>query len=177
MYRHRNLNAQPAIRATNTMSRVPAWLDIENLLTRPPTSGAAVSARAVAQAVLAAAAKVASVGQVYAFGDFRLLARRYGCNVQSELRQLQMRTFHLDNKRGKNTADMAIACHIVKSIYSRQGLHSILIGTGDRDFCPVVETAQQCGIQVVVLSFANSISRDLAAAADRIIYLEPHLPA
>jgi uncharacterized LabA/DUF88 family protein len=152
------------------------WLDAENLLRGLRRLNRTVTLSAFVKGVRAATANLVQVGQVYAYGDFAMLARIFRCNVQAELRRMNIHTVHLTSRQGKNTADMEIACDILCKVLSDHTPQSIVIGAGDRDFCPVVKTAHRQGIPVFVLSFADSISRDLANLADRVIFLDHHLP-
>lgn len=157
-------------------AQADAWLDAENLLRGLQRYNRAANLWAFGKAIHTALGAFVQVEQVYAYGDFHILARIFRCNVERELRGMNIRTVHLTNRQGKNTADMEIACAIVQRISAARPPQSIVIGAGDRDFCPVVKTAHRQGVQVVVLTFANSISRDLATVADRVVFLEPHLP-
>lgn len=162
--------------ALHRRRRANVWLDVENLLRGLRRHKRDVTLQAFVQATHAAIRHIVHVGQVYAYGDFDMLARIFRCNVQRELMRMNIRTVHLTSRQGKNTADMEIACDIIQSMFTGHAPQSIVIGAGDRDFCPVVKTAHRQGVQVVVLTFANSISRELASMADRVVFLEPHLP-
>lgn len=158
--------------------RLPAgvWLDAENLFRELDRQRRCATPRQFVKAVLAAASKVVQVGPIFAYGDFRMLARVLGCNVERELRRWDIHTVHLSHRHGKNGADMQIACDILENLFDDSAPRSIVIGTGDRDFCPVVQAARRRGVAVFILTFSESLSGELATMADQVILLEPHLP-
>ena len=64
--------------------------------------------------------------------------------------------------------DMGIAADIVRAW---EGLDVISLASGDGDFVPILEVAQQRGCRVEVVAFREATSQDLIDRADRFLNL------
>ncbi|MBN1921647.1 MAG: NYN domain-containing protein [Anaerolineae bacterium] len=148
------------------------WLDIENLLIGLKQQGLIFT---IADFVSALKTEISDLGEItgiVAYGDYGLLRESFGFDVQRELEQRGVRTRYQMNLHGKNSADMEIASDIHTYLEHQSNMETVVIGTGDRDFRPAVDTAHAKGKRVVLLALKDSLSRELQRAADEVRYLD-----
>lgn len=150
------------------------FLDIENLLRS--LCGGKGHRQLNLRVITDALAKLSQVMAIHAYGDFTHLARQFHCDVRSRLEARRIITHQTDNIRGKNSADMEIASAIHTALAENPEITTFALGTGDRDFRPVVERAQALGKEVVLLASVHTVSRQLAKLADQVIYLGRKAP-
>lgn len=148
-----------------------AFVDIENLLYAQKQQWVGRYPRLNLKEIERALVDSANIVETHVFGDFVRLARYFGCDVRAQLEQRNMITYQTDNIFGKNTADMEIASAIHVAMERDPELTSIVIASGDRDFCPVVDRAHKLGKEVILLAPHGSLSKHLAKKADRLIYI------
>jgi uncharacterized LabA/DUF88 family protein len=67
--------------------------------------------------------------------------------------------------------DIALATDILRHAFQKTCDICIIV-SGDQDFKDAIEVAKDRGIKVWVVSFKNSLSRELAMTADRVILLD-----
>jgi hypothetical protein len=119
---------------------------------------------------------------VTGYADWGELNRHHGgsnVNWQRELTLAGGESRYVVNQHGKNTADMKIADDIRTLVEHDPGgggaIDTIVLATMDRDFRPIVETAQRRGKKVIVLALEGGLSRELEGAASEVRYLNKYL--
>lgn len=174
---HRNGCDVRSLAAVLTTHRPPTktivFLDIENLLRS--LCGGKGQRQFRLKAITAVLARLPQVTAIHAYGDFTLLARRFRCDVRGRLEAHGFVIHQTDNLRGKNSADMEMAADIQSTLAEQQDVTTFAIGTGDRDFRPVLQRAQAQGREIILLAPRNAVSSQLTALADQTFYVE-HQP-
>ena len=154
------------------LTKTIVFLDIENLLRSLCDGQDKCRPQLNLKAITGVLAKLSQVVAIHAFGDFIPLGRKFRCDVRRRLETRGIITHQTDNIRGKNSADMQIASAIHIVLDESPEITTFAIGTGDRDFRPVVERARALGKEVVLLAQPHALSRLLAEKASRIIPLQ-----
>lgn len=70
--------------------------------------------------------------------------------------------------------DISLTAEVLRNFFHRNFRNMILI-SGDEDYIPLVESAQEMGARVVLWSIGNGLSGRLADAADAYCDIEPYL--
>lgn len=137
-------------------SSVAIYLDFENL---------ALSAEAVypsqdypfkMQPVLDYASTKGDVLLRKAYADWtRPAFNRY----QSSLMEHGFDLVHLPetNSQGKNGSDVRLAIDVIEYVSHFPGIHTIIIGSGDTDFIPLIQRLRSLGKEVIVMGFEHSV--------------------
>jgi uncharacterized LabA/DUF88 family protein len=165
----------PAIRP----HRVDVRLDFENLYYGMQENNWSLSIRAIVQGIKAAVSDLGEVVRIVAYADWGVLAKRTNREIQRELELIGVKTRYQISIRGKNSADMEIVDDIHRLLgrdYTEEAVDVVVIGTCDRDFRPVLETAQSRGKRVVVLGLQGKLSKELQTFAQEIRYLDHYYP-
>jgi hypothetical protein len=162
--------------------RVDVRLDLENIAIGLLQRGWAPNVPALISAIRQSLNDLGEIVRITAYADWSELGRNHGgpnVNWQRDLTLAGGESRYVINQHGKNTADMVIADDIRSLVElnpsSTGAIDVIVLATMDRDFRPIVETAQRKGKRVVVLGLEQSISRELEAAASDIRFLDKHL--
>lgn len=161
--------------------KVDIRLDYENLHIGLKRRGWKPNAKVLMEALKLATRDLGDILRTVAYADWGLLSREDGQDWQRELATLNIETRYLVNERGKNTADMKIAEAIRDLIERSSGASDapdvIVLGTNDRDFRAVLETARQRGQRVVIVGLRDGVSRHLldVVGPNDIRYLDEHL--
>jgi hypothetical protein len=162
--------------------RVDVRLDLENIAIGLLQRGWVPNVPALISAIRHSLSDLGEIVRITAYADWTELGRNHGgpnVNWQRDLTLAGGESRYVVNQRGKNTADMLIADDIRSLVElnpsSSGAIDVIVLATMDRDFRPIVETAQRKGKRVVVLGLEQSISRELEAAASEVRFLDKHL--
>jgi hypothetical protein len=152
------------------VAKVDVRLDYENLHIGLKRRGLKITPKALIGAIRAAVADLGSIVTLVAYADWGKLSRGAGLDIQRALARLDVETRYQLNMHGKNSADMKIADDvrtlIEKDPTALDAVDVIVLGTGDRDFRPTIETAKQRGKKVVILALRHSISPVLGRLAE-----------
>lgn len=157
-------------------------LDLENIFIGLVQRGWRPNLHELIKAIHDATSDLGEVVNVTGYADFDELNRHHGgpnTNWQRELTLAKAESRYVINQHGKNTADMKIADDI-RTLVERDAAASgaidiIGLATMDRDFRPIVETAQRRGKRVVVLGLERGVSRELENVASEVRYLDQYL--
>lgn len=155
-----------------TANRTMVWLDIENLLLSLFPPHKRVQTRLDITPIKKALRQLTNVAAMYAYGDFSHLSYLFRCDVEQILRDLGIITHHRRSIRGKNSADMAIATAIHIALVEHSDLSTVVIASGDSDFCPVAEYVRFLKKKMILITPSYSSSRHLKELANRVIYLD-----
>src|ERR1041385_1772178 len=162
--------------------RVDVRLDLENIAIGLLQRGWAPNVPALISAIRQSLNDLGEIVRITAYADWTELTRNHGgpnVDWQRDLTLAGGESRYVVNQRGKNTADMVIADDIrnlvVLSPSASGAIDIVVLATTDRDFRPIVETAQRKGKRVVVLGLEQSISQELKAAVKEVRYLDKHL--
>lgn len=147
------------------------WLDIENLLFSLKQARVQLTVDNFVHAIRNTTKDIGNITHMIAYGDFEMLAKEFGHGLQSQLVDLGIEPRFQKNMRGKNSADMKIASDIHNFLERDSYLQTVIIGSGDRDFRPTIDTARSRGKKVILLAVEGSLSDDLKRAADEVRYL------
>jgi hypothetical protein len=162
--------------ARKTTLTVVVRLDVENHLITLHKRGYTPDARAYLDAVHKATADLGNTINIQAWADWKRLRQSLGRDYQHEFEQNGVKTFYQINEPGKSTSDVAMVGSIHESLDHDNGLDIYVIGTGDTDFTPVVESIRNQGKKVVVLTLEGSLGNKLRQAADEVRFLDSYLP-
>lgn len=152
------------------VAKVDVRLDYENLHIGLKRRGLKITPKALISAIRESVADLGNVVTLVAYADWGQLSRGAGLDIQRELDKSNVDTRYQRNLHGKNSADMKIADDvrtlIEKDTSAPDAVDVIVLGTGDRDFRPTIETAKQRGKKVVILALRHSISPVLERLAE-----------
>jgi len=162
--------------------RVDVRLDLENIVIGLLQRGWVPNVPALISAIRQSLNDLGEIIRITAYADWTELGRNHGgsnVNWQRDLTLAGGESRYVVNQHGKNTADMLIADDIRSLVElspsSSGAIDIIVLATMDRDFRPIVETAQRKGKRVVVLGLEQGISRELEAAVSEVRCLDKHL--
>jgi uncharacterized LabA/DUF88 family protein len=180
--RHYNFRPLEELLPFLKIPRVDVRLDLENILIGLIQRGWVANVPALISAIRQSLNDLGEIVRITAYADWSELARNHGgpnVNWQRDLTLAGGESRYVVNQHGKNTADMLIADDIRSLVElnpsSSGAIDVIVLATMDRDFRPIVETAQRKGKRVVVLGLEQSISQELRAAVKEVRYLDKHL--
>lgn len=163
--------------------RVDVRLDLENIVIGLLQRGWSPNVPALISAIRQSLNDLGEIVRITAYADWTELERHNASdrkvNWQRDLTLAGGESRYVVNQHGKNSADMRIADDIRSLVElnpsSTGAIDVIALATMDRDFGPIVETAQRKGKRVVVLGLEQGISRELEAAASEVRFLDKHL--
>ncbi len=153
--------------------KVKGWIDAENYFLGVCTQQKHRTPQLQMKALTTALHQLGAVAEVHAYADFDILQRVFRCDVQYRLQRLGITTHQTKNIRGKNSADMQIARSIIVDLERDPNLTTVVIVSGDRDFCAVVEHAHELGKEVKIVAPRGSLSAQLESMADQVLFIEP----
>src|SRR3954465_5615163 len=147
---------------------IALFLDYENLAigTREALNGAAFDLRPIADA-LAERGRVV-VRRAYAdwtsFDEDRRMLTRHHVEL-----------IEIPQKMGavrKNAADIKMAVDAIELCFERDYITTYVLGTGDRDFMPLVHKLRELNRRVIGIGVEASTSALLPAACDEFLFYE-----
>lgn len=162
----------PALRKTKRT--VVVRLDVENHLITLHKRGSAPDTHTYLEAVRTTIADLGNIINIQAWADWERLRQSLGRDYQREFEENGVKTFYQINEPGKSTSDMAMVGSIHESLDHENGLDIYVLGTGDADFTPAVESIRNQGKKAVVLTLEGSIGHKLKKAADEVRFLDAH---
>ncbi len=162
----------PSLRKTKRA--VVVRLDAENHLITLHKRGCSPDARTYLEAIRKAIGDLGKIINIQAWADWEHLRRSLGRDYQRDFEQNGVKTFYQINEPGKSTSDMAMGGSIHESLDRDNDYDIYVIGTGDADFTPVMDSIHNRGKKAVVLSLQGSLSRKLERVADEVRFLDDH---
>jgi hypothetical protein len=164
--------------ASLPLTSVSAYLDYENLCAGLRRLGYRPTPHALVEAVRRATADLGNMVEIVAYADWSVFANCNRMDVQRQLVMLGVTTVYVINRHGKNSADMALANDVRTQLEyhpgSTDGIDAIVIGSCDRDFRTILETARSRGKRTLVLGLSTGVSQDLMQQAE-VRYLDAYL--
>jgi len=157
-----------------TKPTVVVRLDVENHLITLHKRGYTADTHAYLEAVRKAIADLGNTINIQAWADWKRLRQSLARDYQHEFEQNGVKTFYQINEPGKSTSDVAMVGSIHESLDYDNGLDIYVIGTGDADFTPLVESIRNQGKKVVVLAMEGSLGNKLRQAADEVRFLDTY---
>lgn len=109
-----------------------------------------------------------------AYADFEQLPK-----IQGRLSIQGIDPVNVAGRGHKNAADMRLTVDAMELLYCRPDVQGYVIGSGDRDYIPLIHHAYRKGCDVWVFAFADCLSRDLVqlVPTDHILNATDYLPA
>ncbi len=135
---------------------VAIYLDFENLAL---SAEAAYPSRDYPMRIEPLLDFASSKGEVLlrcAYGDWtRPAFNRY----QSQLMEYGFELVHLPetNSQGKNGSDVRLAIDVIEYVAHFPGIQTIVIGSGDTDYIPLIQRLRSLGKEVIVMGFEHSV--------------------
>lgn len=126
----------------------------------------------------------------HAYADFE----RIPDGAMNSLFLMGIEPHHVVGTEQKNAADMKLCIDAMRTLYTRQDVHTFYLMAGDRDYIPVIRHLEEQGREVLVVAFRKQTSGDLLKivgegywdasdlidASARVLLVEPesisHLP-
>jgi len=150
--------------------RVAIYLDYENLQIGLSQRGHTLKPWTMLRTIRDLTSDLGKMVDMIAYADWGVLMKNCGMDVQRELVLQGATTVYVINHRGKNAADMALAndvrTRLALQSADQSAIDTLVIGSCDRDFCPVLETAQTLGKKSVVIGLSKMTSRELGRVAE-----------
>jgi uncharacterized LabA/DUF88 family protein len=162
--------------------RIDVRLDLENIFIGLVQRSWRPNLADLLDAVRHSMEDLGEIVSITGYADWSKLARHHGgpgVDWQHEFVLAGGDSRYVLNQHRKNTADMRIADDVRTLVEHNSGAPSVVdvicLATMDRDFRPVVETAQRRGKRVVVLGLEGGVSRELETVANEVRYLDKYL--
>lgn len=165
----------PSLRKTKRA--VVVRLDVENHLITLHKRGCSPDAHTYLEAIRKTIADLGKIINIQAWADWEHLRRSLGRDYQRDFEQNGVKTFYQINEPGKSTSDMAMGGSIHESLDRDNDYDVYVIGTGDADFTPVMDSIHNRGKKAIVLSLQGSLSRKLERVADEVRFLDEYFNA
>ncbi len=136
--------------------RVAVYLDFENLAISAETLQSGQSLHIESIISHASSKGYVAIRQAYADWSKELFAQ-----YQSTLLELGFELIHLpgSHMQGKNGADVRLAIDVMEHLESYPDIQTIVIGSGDSDFIPLIQRLQAKSKQVVIIGFEHSVAQ------------------
>ncbi len=136
--------------------RVAVYLDFENLAISAETvqSGQALQI----ESIISHAASKGHISIRQAYADW---SKELFVQYQSTLIELGFELIHLpgSHMQGKNGADVRLAIDVMEHLESYPDINTIVIGSGDSDFIPLIQRLQARNKQVIIIGFEHSVAQ------------------
>ncbi len=156
---------------TRQFLTVEIYLDYENLVVGLIDQGIEPNHKTIIDTIRNIFADQGNIAKIHAYADWQVIEEQCGeKDVPRELTILGVKIHYLINNNGKNSADMEMA-NDIRTVIDRSPsepdfIDVLIIGSGDRDFKAVIETALARGKKVVILGCSDSLSQDLVSTAE-----------
>ncbi len=136
---------------------VAVYLDFENLAISAETSSSQINALQI-KAIMEYAATKGNICLKHAYADW---SKDLFSQYQSALLELGFELIHLpgSNLQGKNGADVRLAIDVIEHLHKHTDIQTILIGSGDSDFIPLMQRLQARNKEVVIVGFEHSVAQ------------------
>ena len=157
--------------------KIDVRFDVENIVIGLADRGWEPDLGELVAAINRSTEDLGEILTITGYADWTELERRHGRRGVDLQRQFAMaggESRYLINKHGKNSADMKLADDVRDLVeHGSPGVVDIIcMVTMDRDFRPIIETAQRRGKRVVVIGLEGGVSRDLEMMANDVRYLD-----
>ena len=157
--------------------RIDVRLDFENLFFALRRHGYSTRPKPIIAMLKAALAGDGDIVNITAYADWFVLEKMcQGYPLQRELTRQGVDTRFVISEHGKNTADMKIVNDIRTLLERAPGdpdsAEVIVLGSHDRDFQSLLETAAARGRRLILLGLRDDISRLLLQSARDVRYLD-----
>lgn len=147
-------------------STIAVFLDVENLYIHALQQGLDFTVTPIVEA----ARNQGRVIFARAYGDF---SKPYLKSIQEDLQDSVFEMSLLPtNTKGKNTADMQLALDALEMCLQPSAPSTVVIGSGDRDFVPLVQKIKRYGTFIIGVGLKGSISATLERICDTYWYYE-----
>ncbi|MEM6630157.1 MAG: NYN domain-containing protein [Bacteroidota bacterium] len=136
---------------------VAVYLDFENLAISAETSSTQINALQI-KAIMEFAATKGNICLKQAYADW---SKDLFAQYQNTLLELGFELIHLpsSNLQGKNGADVRLAIDVIEHLHKHIEIQTILIGSGDSDFIPLMQRLQARNKEVVIVGFEHSVAQ------------------
>ncbi|MEO1448373.1 MAG: NYN domain-containing protein [Bacteroidota bacterium] len=135
---------------------VAIYLDFENLAISAETVYPSRNKPLAIEPLVDFAASKGNVCLKKAYADW---SKETFAKYQGRLMEQGFELIHLPgtNAQGKNGADVRLAVDVMEYIEFFPGIDSIVIGSGDTDFIPLIQRLRARGKEVIVMGFEHSV--------------------
>jgi len=136
--------------------RVAVYLDFENLAISAETVQPSQTLAVESIIDFASEKGVLCIKQAYADWSKELFAQ-----YQSVLLELGFELIHLPGShlQGKNGADVRLAIDVMEHLESFPEIQTVVIGSGDSDFVPLIQRLQARNKQTIIVGFEHSVAQ------------------
>lgn len=96
-------------------------------------------------------------------------------DVPNELYTMGIRAVHVKGVRGKSSADIELSLRLQEVMLTREDINALVVLSGDRDYLPIAQRAQERGKQIIFYSFERTLSGDIKklVGKDNYWYIDP----
>ena len=145
---------------------IAVFLDVENLYIHALQQGLDFKVAPIVEA----ARKEGRIIFARAYGDF---SKPYLSGIKADLQDSVFEMSLLpSNMKGKNTADVQLALDALEMCLQPAAPSTVVIGSGDRDFVPLVQKIKRYGTFIIGVGLKGSISATLERICDTYWYYE-----
>lgn len=153
------------------VTTVAIYLDFENLALSAEAAYPSRDYPFKVRPVLDFAATKGAVLLRKAYGDWtRPAFNRY----QASLMEAGFELVHLPetNSQGKNGSDVRLAIDVIEYVARFPDIQTVIIGSGDTDFIPLIQRLRALGKEVIVMGFEHSVGALVKRNSAEFISLE-----
>ncbi len=169
-------STDPHMPARSSLPGVDVRIDFENLYLGLAQTGLTTDLGSIVAAIRLSVGHLGNCVKLTAYADWEALFKRASFDVQYALRRLDVEICEVVSQRGKNSCDMKIVDDVRNALeedaFAAATPRTIVLVTGDSDFCTVVKTCQTRQHHVVIISLSSCLSRALAQLANEVYYLD-----
>ncbi len=148
-------------------------LDAENHLIGLFRKGVIPAPKAYIAAIRDLVSDLGDVVNIQATADWERLRQMSNRDYQRGLEQIGVRTSYQIDVPGKNTSDIALASNIQESLERNPEINTFVLGTGDGDFLPLIDSLHERGKKAILISIKGTLNVALSSAADQVRFLDP----
>lgn len=137
---------------------VAVYLDFENLAISAESAFSDQTQPLLLEPIVEYAAQKGHISLKFAYADW---SKDIFAQYQSNLIELGFELIHLPgtNLQGKNGADVRLAIDVIEHLDKYPMIQTVVIGSGDSDFIPLIQRVQSRNRQVVVIGFEHSVAQ------------------
>ncbi|MCB0515837.1 MAG: NYN domain-containing protein [Chitinophagales bacterium] len=139
-------------------NNVAIYLDFENLALSAETVYPSKNRPLEIEPIVDYAATKGNISLKLAYGDW---SKAVFAQYQSRLMQHGFELVHMPetNTQGKNGSDVRLAIDVMDHIMLYPTINTIIIGSGDSDFIPLIQRVRMRSKEVIVTGFEHSVGR------------------
>ena len=150
----------------NSKSSVAVFIDVENIHYSTLNSYAETPDWS---RIVDACKSYGRIASIQAFGDWIEFSQEV-----SEIQRNGIQPIFVPLSRdGKSSLDCYLIVSAMKLFFQNDAIDTLILGSGDRDYIPLIAELKALGKKVVILAVPDTLSKDLTTIVDDVIAYKP----